>query len=250
MTWDNNVNRSIDGSGEKSDFIIEPSVRAEQQSPLADLTFGFASVELSGAVHGKYDGLNYLAPGVRAGIRQQLDEGAHAPSITAGLALKYEFHDQDFRFGAEFNPWIEAKAHVGDQFSAALYYEYDNRFASDNPIYDRTGHTLGVDTELAVGEESTILMGYRYRKGDALVHQPRTDLGEEIRGERFPLDTFGSRYDAVKLDDATTHRVHIGLRYAVSLYTSIRLEYAYEQIKGEGDKYPSSQFIIGLTHLL
>lgn len=251
FTADDNINRSFDGDGEKSDVVIEPLLRVERQSQLADYTFSYVAGELAGAIHGKYDKLNRVAPGVDLGLRHMLGEGVEASVLQAGFGLKYEFHDQDARFGAEINPRLAFLASADDNaVRAELYYEYDNRFASENPVYDREGHTLGVEGELAVNEQLSITLDYSYRRGDVLVHQPRSDLGEEIRGKRFPLDTFGDRFDAVNLEDGDTHTVGIGVRYAMTLYTSISAGLAYEEIKADGDKYPSSQFLLGLTHLL
>jgi len=250
FTADDNINRSFDGDGEKSDVIIEPSLRVEQQLQLADYTYSYLAGILSGAIHGKYNKLNYVAPGVEAGIRQLLGEGVNAPALQAGLGLKYEFHNQDQRFGAEVNPRLSADFFAGQSVRAGVFYEYDNRFASDKSVYDREGHTVGLDGELAVNEQLAITLGYSYRRGDVLVHQPRTDLGEEIRGRRLPLDTFGDRYDAVKLEDGDTHTFRLGIRYALNLYTALTAGFAYEEIKADGDKYPSNQILLGLTHLL
>ena len=250
FTADDNINRSFDGDGEKSDVIIEPSIRLERQFQLADYTFSYLAGEVAGAIHGKYNKLNHVAPGVDIGIRRQLGDGLDASALQAGFGLKYEFHDQDQRFGAEFNPRLSAHLGLGPTVRAELFYEYDNRFASDNSVYDREGHTVGLNGEVAINEQLAITIGYNYRRGDVLVHQPRDDLGEEIRGERLPLDTFKDRFDAVKIEDGDTHTVHLGLRYAVSLYTVVSAGIAYEEIKADGDKYPSNQLILGVTHLL
>lgn len=248
--YDSNINRSFDGDGEKSDFVIMPRLRMERQDPLGDTMFTYYAGTLSGEIHGQYNKLNYIAPGVDGGVRIPLGDHDRAPVLLAGLALKYEFHDQDMRFGAEANPRLEARIPFADQASVSFFYEYDNRFASENSIYDRDGHTLGFYIEADVNEQIAVTAGYAYRKGDVLVHQPREDLGEEIRGRRLPLDTFKNRYDAVKFDDEDTHYAHIGLRYALDLYTSLHLGFAYEQIKAEGDTYPSTQLLLGLKYLL
>lgn len=250
ITVDDNINRSFDGDGEKQDVLFEPSARLERQHQLADYTFSYIAGELAGAIYGKYNKLNHVAPGVNLGIRQQLGEGPNAPALQAGFGLKYEFHDQDQRFGAEFNPRLSAEIGMGPMVMANVYYEYDNRFASENSVYDRAGHTVGFEGDVAINPQLAIVVGYSYRRGDVLVHQPRTDLGEEIKGKRLPLDTFGDRYDAVKLKDGDTHKVHIGLRYAMTLYTALNIGYTYEEIKADGDKYPSNQFILGVQHLL
>ena len=250
ITADDNVNRSFDGDGEKRDFIFAPTFEVERQTPIGETTFGYLNLAVEGRIHGKYNKLNHVAPGFVTGIRHALG-GPEAPSVVvASVGLKYEFHDQDFRFGAEVNPRLEWQFRAGQALRGALYYEYDNRFASENPVYDREGHTFGFDVEASVTADAALLLGYRYRHGDVLVHQPRTDLGEEIRGRRFPLDTFRSRYDAVKIDDEDTHHVSLGLRYILSLYTSVQAGIAYEDIRAAGDSYPSMQFIFGVTHLL
>lgn len=250
VTADDNINRSFDGDGEKSDVIFAPAIRLERQTQLGDDTYSFLAGILSGAVHGKYNKLNHVAPGVDAGIRRQLGEGAGTSALLAGIGLKYEFHDQDDRFGAEVNPRLVFQLGLSPAVRAGFFYEYDNRFASENSVYDRSGHTFGFDGEVAINEQLAVTFGYSYRNGDVLVHQPRADLGEEIKGKRLPLDTFGDRYDAVKLDDGDTHNVQLGLRYAVSMYTSLSAGFAYEEIKADGDKYPSSQFLFGVMHLL
>ena len=247
---DDNINRSFDGNGEKSDVVFKPVLRLEQQYPMEGGMVGVLGGELAGALHGRYNKLNHVAPGVSAGVRKLMGEGTEAPVLSAGLRLKYEFHDQDARFGAEVNPRLAVEMPFGAALTGAVFYEYDNRFASENPIYDRDGHTLGFQVDLAVTEQVELVAGYQYRYGDVLVHQPRSDLGEEIRGKRLPLDTFKDRYDAVSFKDETTHRASVGMKYAVSLYTSVGLGLAYEEIKAEGDKYPSMQFILGFTHLL
>ncbi len=250
VTLDDNINRSFDGDGEKQDVRFEPSLRLERQHQLADYTFSYIAGEVTGAIYGKYEKLSHVAPGVDIGLRQQLGEGPNAPGLQAGFSLKYEFHQQDARFGAEFNPRVSAQIGLSPMALVQLYYEYDNRFAGENSVYDRDGHTFGVEGEVAVNQQMAIIVGYRYRRGDVLVHQPRTDLGEEIKGKRLPLDTFGDRYDAVKLKDGDTYKAHIGLRYAVTLYTALNIGYAYEEIKADGDTYPSNQLILGINHLL
>jgi hypothetical protein len=250
MVADDNINRSFDGNGEKSDVVFRPVLRLEQQYPMEGGMIGVLGGELVGAVHGRYNKLNYMAPGVSAGVRRPVGAGEQTPVLSAGLRLKYEFHEQDARYGAEVNPRLEAELPFGAALTGMVFYEYDNRFASENPVYDRDGHTVGFQVDMAVTEQVALVAGYHYRMGDVLVHQPRTDLGEEIRGERLPLDTFKDRYDAVGIKDETTHRASVGMEYAVSIYTSLRAGLAYEEIKADGDKYPSMQFILGFTHLL
>lgn len=250
LTYDSNINRSFDGDGEKSDFILEPALRFQRQTVLTDTTFAHYSGVIGGALHGKYNKLNYLAPGLDLGLRQLVGRATNPGALIASLAVKYEFHDQDMRFGAEANPRLEARFPLGEQATLGLFYEYDNRFASENPIYDRDGHTVGFTAKVAFNEQTALILGYNYRRGDVLVHQPREDLGIEIRGERLPLDTFKSRYDAVKFKDEETHNVQLGVRHALNLYTAIHAGLAYEEISAKGDSYPSMQFIFSVTHLL
>ena len=250
FTADDNVNRSLDGDGEKNDVIFEPALRVERQFLLADQTFSYVAGELAGAIHGRFHRLNHVAPGVDVGIRQQLGDQPDAPALQAGVRLKYEFHEQDPRFGAEINPRLAALVNAGDVARGELYYEYDNRFASENSVYDRDGHTIGLEGELAVNEQLSLTLEYSYRRGDVLVHQPRDDLGVQIKGRRFPVNTFSDRYDAVKIRDGDTHTLGIGVRYAVTLYTSLTAGLAYEEIRADGDKYPSNQLLLGVQHLL
>lgn len=250
VTSDDNINRSFDGDGDRSDVVFEPALRLQQQYPLADRTFAYLGGAVEGAIHGRYNKLNFVAPVISSGIRQVLGEGHNAPIFLAGLSLKYEFHQQDARFGAEANPRLELEFPFEDLLVASLYYEYDNRFESDNPVYDRSGHTFGLDTETVVTDHVSIIAGYSYRRGDVLVHQPRDDLGEEIRGKRYPIDTFTSRYDAVSIDDEDTHQFRIGLRYKLSLFTALNIGFAYEDIRADGESYPSQQMVLGVTHLL
>ncbi len=249
-TYDSNMNRSFDGDGEKSDFVIQPTLRLERQDPIADDMFAYYEGILTGKIHAQFNKLNYISPGVGAGVRYHLGPDERSPVLSAGLSLKYEFHQQDMRFGAEANPRLEGRFSLPGQTFLSLFYEYDNRFASENPVFDRDGHTIGFSVETDIHDQIVLVAGYEYRYGDVLVHQPRQDLGEEIRGQRLPLDTFRDRYDAVKFDDETTHYVHIGMNYQLDLYTTLYLGLAYEQIKAEGDRYPSTQILLGLTHLL
>lgn len=250
LTVDDNINRSFDGNGEESDLVLEPVLLLEQQFPLADNLFGYTAVELAGAVHADFNGLNRAAPGVEGGIRQPLGEGPRAPVFEAGLGLSYAFYEQDFRSGAEINPHLSLQFNPTERLLAEIGYAYDNRFASDNPVYDVVGHTLSVDAEYVMTEETLVTAGYQYRRGDVLVHQPRNDLGAEIRGRRFPVSTFGSRFDAVNIEDEVTHHLSLGVRYIMSLYTSFHAGLAYEEIRAEGDSYPSLQFTVGVKHLL
>lgn len=250
VSTDDNVNRSFDGDGEKSDLIIEPALRIERQTPLTPGLVGFVAGTVHGAIYGRYNKLNYVAPGIDAGLRQQLGESPSAPALIGGLRLHYEFHNQDPRFGAEIRPRIGFSMDAGGVFLASFYYEYDSRFASDNPVYDKTGHAIGFEGDVFLNEQTAATVGYVYRRGDVIVHQPRQDLGMEIRGERFPIDTFRDRYDAVNISDSDTHTISLGIRHDLSLYTTLRAGLVYEEIRADGDSYPSRQFVFGVSHLL
>ncbi len=249
-TFDDNVNRSFDGDGEKKDFILEPSIAIELQRELAPSAFLHTKLSLSGALHGKYDGLNRVVPRADVGVRQVLGDEPGASALRGDIGLAYEFYDYDARFGALINPRVEWSRNFDDMVIVALFYEYDNRFASDNSVYDVSGHTLGVDGEIALVEDVSILLGYSFRRGDVVVHEPRSDLGEEIKGKRLPLDTFRDRYDAVNYSDADIHRLSIGLRRYLGIYTSVQASYTYELIDADGEDYPSNQLAVGLVHLL
>lgn len=250
VKYDDNVNRSYDGNGEKGEVMFHASLRAERQVQLDAYTYSHMGAVLSGTLHDKYSGLNLLAPGVDAGLRHQMGDGADAILLLGSVALRGEFYDQDFRIGALFTPRLEARKVFNNNMDAGVYYQYDNRFASDNEVYDIDGHTIGIDAEWTVSDQVVLMAGYSYRYGSSIVHQPLDDLGAEVKGKRFPVSTFGDRYAAVNLSDTDTHHIGVGLRYAVSLYTALHAGYAYEEIKGKGDSYPSSQFSIGLSHLL
>jgi hypothetical protein len=250
LVQDDNINRSFKGDGEKSETLLRASVRAEQQQQLDPYTFTHYAVVLSGVVHAEYNGLNMISPGVDAGVRRQVGEGEDALSLRAGLGLAYQSFNQDFRAGAWVAPRLEARMGLMDNVSGGLRYVYDNRFASDKSVYDIDGHTLGLDAEWTVSERVVLVLGYSYRRGSVIVHEPRDDLGAEIRGERLPNSTFKDRYDAVNLDDADTHTLQLEARYDINMYTSLRAGYIYEEIKGDGEKYPSNQFYLGLTHQL
>jgi hypothetical protein len=250
LTFDNNVNRSFDGNGERDDLFFSPLLRVEQQFPMADRTFGYVAGLLYGELYSEYSKLNFGAPGVDLGIRRQWQEDGKGPAFVAGLQMAYEFHNQDFRFGAEAKPRLQLELPAGDAFLATLTYTYDNRFASENPVYDQNGHTIGFTADMAVTEQVGIIIDYMYRRGDVLVHQPRDDLGAEIRGRRFPIDTFKQRYDAVKLKDEDTHTLSLNIRYDLDLYTSLRAGFVYEEIRAGGDTYPSTQLVLGLSYLL
>ncbi len=250
VTADNNVNRSFDGDGEKSDLIIEPALRIERQTPMAAGLVGYFAGTVHGEIHGRYNKLNFVAPGVDTGLRQQLGDSPSAPILTGGIRLHYEFHNQDPRFGAEIRPRLGVSVDIGGIFVGDLFYEYDNRFASENPVYDRKGHAVGFEGDVFLTEQTAVTLGYVYRRGDVIVHQPRQDLGMEIRGERFPIDTFRERYDAVNLSDGDTHTISLGVRHDLSLYTTVRVGFVYEEIRADGDSYPSQQFVLGVSHLL
>lgn len=250
VTADDNVNRSFDGDGEKSDLIIEPSLRIEHQTPLADGLVGYLAGTVHGALYGRYNKLNFIAPGVDAGLRQQLGQSPDSPVASASMRLHYEFHNQDARFGAEVRPRLALTSEFGGVLLATAFYEFDARFASDNPVYDRDGHNLGFSGDIYLTDQAAVIVGYVYRRGDVLVHQPRQDLGLEIRGERFPIDTFRDRYDAVNIPSGDTHTMTLGLRYDLSLYTTLRVGLQYEEIRAGGDSYPSKQFVFGVSHLL
>lgn len=251
LLQDDNVTRSPKGNKEKSETVLEGSVRAEQQQQLDAYTFSHIAVALYGEVYSKYNGLNMASPSLDAGLRHQVGEGDGALSLSARMGLAYEFFNQDWRNGIVVMPSLEARIGLAENVSGGLHYIYDNKFASDNPVYDIDGHTIGMDTEWLATEEISLSVGYSYRRGGTIVHEPRDDLGMEIRGERYPIDTFKmQRYDAVNLDNAETHTLYLEAQYDVNLYTAVRVGYVYEEIKGGGEKYPSNQFYLGYFHQL
>ncbi len=250
VRYDDNINRSFDGDGQKSDLIFQPELRIEQQFALGERLFGYTAGTLHGEVHGRYNKLNFIAPGFDVGVRQLVGQQPETGALSAGLGMWYEFHNQDFRFGATFQPRVSADFEVADALTLSLFYQYDNRFASENSVYDREGHTIGLGVAVPVSEEVTVMLGYDYRNGSVLVHEPLPDLGVEIRGSRFPVDTFRDRYEAVRYRDADTHTLALGVQYEVSLYTSLRGGIVYEEIRANNDSYPSMQLLVGLSHML
>ncbi len=250
VRYDDNVNRSFDGDGQKSDIVFQPELRIEQQLALGERLFGYAAGTVHGEVYGRYNKLNFIAPGFDVGIRQQVGQQPETGALSAGLAMWYEFHNQDPRFGAIFQPRLSADFEVASALTLSLFYQYDNRFASENSVYDREGHTIGLGLAVPVSDVVTIMMGYDYRNGSVLVHEPLDDLGVEVRGSRLPVDTFRERFEAVRYRDADTHTLALGLQYEVSLYTSVRGGIVYEDIRTSDDSYPSMQLRFGLSHLL
>ncbi len=251
LMYDDNINRSIDGSGEKGDLVIAPQLSLLMQRPLAHRWAFTGQGYVQGTIHGQYNKLNYLAPGLEAGFSYALGDTPRALLLRAQLGLRYEFHEQDFRFGAEMIPRLSAEFGLGAQLYAALYYEYDNRFASEEEIYDREGHTFGFTVDLELAPEYGVELGYAYRRGDVLVHQPTTTPAPNIRGEVFPVDnTFKSRFAALKFEDQDQHHLYVGAYYALSLYTTVNFRVAYEQIDLDDDTVASTQFRLALSHLL
>jgi|GEM_PF-1894443 len=252
LVTDDNINRAPDGEGEKSDVIIRPSLRAEMQQEMAMQTFAHMAVYAEGAIHGKYDGLNYMEPGVAVGGRHMFGEGESAMSLLGELGLGYQFFDQDIRSGAVFDPRVELRIPIEERIELGFSYAYDTKFSSDNPIYDVAGHTLGLRGTVRVSDALGLVMGYQYRQGDTIIHERNAEgvLGEEIRGERLPLDTFKQRYTAVQLEDADTHTFEVGVRYEYDLYTTMNLRFRYEEIEEGSEKYPSTQLLLGVSHAL
>ena len=250
LRYDNNINRSFDGRGEKSDLVLQPTAYIERQDQVGDMTYSFLELGAIAALHFDYNKLNYIQPGVEGGVRQLLGQEGDSTALVAGLFLSYILHNQDAQFGAEALPYVRFDFAATPDLLLSVGYQFDARFASNNSVYDRNGHALGFRAELLLTDEIASYVGYRYRRGDSLVHQPRSDAGVEIRGERFPNSIFGDRYDAVKLKDTDAHTFDAGLRYDYDLYTSFRGGLRYELIRDGGDDYPSLQLILGLSYLL
>lgn len=251
ITLDDNINRSIDGDGEKQDVIITPQLSLQMEQPLGSDWFVNLKAYMEGAIHGKYRRLNYLAPGAVGRVSRPLGADGQTALFLAQLGIRYEFHEQDFRFGAEVNPSVAFRYRIGERLFSQLYYEYDNRFASENKIYDRSGHTFGIDLDFELAPEYGLEAGYAYRHGDVLVHEPRDTPAPNVPNRVFPVDnTFKSRYAALKFEDEETHRFYVGGFYAISLYTSINLRLAYEDIRANDESYPSQQILLTVTHLL
>lgn len=245
---DDNINRSFDGDGEKSDTVFKPAVSVERQNQVGELTFTRTALSLEGAVHSRFSGLNHISPVMDAGLRRHMGGPGGSPTARFDLALGYEFFDQDDRFGAFVKPRIELSAMLEERVELSLYYEYDNRFASENTVFDVEGHAVGTSGELALTPDMFIVLGYQFRRGDAVVHQPG-DLGV-IKGEQLPLDTFKDRFTAVNLGNADTHTIDIGIRYFLNLFTELRAGYTYEEIRADGDEYPSNRFFMAVKHSL
>ncbi len=251
LKWDDNINRSIDGDGEKQDVVITPQLSLQTVQPLGDAWSANMKAYMEGAIHGQYRRLNYLAPGAIARVSRPLGLDDQRALVLAQVGLRYEFHEQDFRFGAEVNPRVGVQYRFGERVYSSLYYEYDNRFASENEIYDRTGHTFGLDLDVELAPEYGLEAGYSYRHGDVLVHEPTDTPAPNVPNRVFPVDnTFKSRYAALKFEDEETHRFYIGGYYAINLYTSVNLRLAYEDIRANNDSYPSQQILLTVTHLL
>ncbi len=250
ITLDNNINRSIDGDGEKRDLVIEPRLSLQHQYPLENEWVFSLEGYLAGAIHGKYHKLNHVVPGAIVGMSRFLGDGANAPLFIAQLGVRYEFHDQDARFGAEVNPRLETQFNLGDFLYSSIYYEYDNRFASENEIYDRDGHTIGLHIDVEVTPQYIFQLGYAYRYGDVLVHEPSDGPAPNIPGKVFPVDTFTAHYAALKFTNEDRHTLYVGAQYALSLYTTLDLRLVHEEIRANSDKYPSSQILFAVRHIL
>ncbi len=253
---DDNISRSPDGEGEKSDMVFIPALSVERQAQVGEHTFTRTSLKLEGAIHERYRKLNRVTPVLGSGLRHHLGDGLADPVLRLDLALGYDFYDQDSRFGAFIEPRIEIRARIEDRVDIALHYAYDNRFASEKKVFDVEGHSIGVTADLEFTEDAFFVLGYEYRRGDVVVHTrnptepPEAYFQPPVRGERLPLYTFKERYTAVHLSDADTHTVTIGLRYYWNLYTELHAGFTYEEIRKDSVDYPSNQFFLAVKHSL
>jgi hypothetical protein len=247
LTVDDNVNRAA--RGEKSDIFMEPGVDLVRQDQVGEDLFSYVRLGMSGAFYLDYHKLGYARPQADAGVRGMID-GVPGGEWHAGMALAYEFHNQDIRSVSIAEPYVGIEAEAVQGLTLGALFSFESRMSAENPVYEGDQWTVSLYGDLAATEKVSLIGSVAFSSGDAVVHQPRSDLGEEIRGERLPLSTFGSRYDAVRATDADTLRLEAGVRYYLSRYAQFEGRLALEDIDAVGESHSSLQMIFGFSYLL
>lgn len=182
---EDNINRAIFAQEERSDQYWNGSVSLGRFYHFSGFTRMDISAQFDGRIHHKYSRLNQATPGLRLGIRHKLGLGPYQPWIKGFVSSGHIFSRSKIRQGFLTHAGISLGKRLNERVDFELSYGFDYRESRDkntiprqrlleagldpelsSSVYDLTGHSAGLQFNIAITEQLLMNLGYTFRRGD------------------------------------------------------------------------------------
>lgn len=260
FSYDDNVSNSLEAEDRKADGSVAASVSGGIYETLGAGTNLSLSLVAEPVTYLRYSGLNNLALGASARVRQKFGLGDAPWAALSMQVLHRDYHD-DYRDGWQYDAAASLGKQISERWSARASVRYD-RYNADRlqPVvlpgistaaYDTAGWNFGVQTAYAITQADLLSFAYTWRKGTATAVTPPDEEVLEYSSAVARDFAFSSTTPLVAYRiQAKTDLLSLTWSHALGAHVALNLAYAYTRSRTESElgNYYSNLISVSVTY--
>jgi hypothetical protein len=260
FAYDDNVSNSLEAEDRKADGSLAATVSGGIYETLGSSTSLGLNLIAEPATYLRYSGLDNLALGASARLRQKFGLGDAPSAVLSVQALHRDYH-YDYRDGWQYDAGVSLGRQISERWSARAGVRYD-RYSADRiqpavlpgistAAYDTSGWNFDVQSAFSLTPSDLLSLAYTWRKGTATAVTPPDEEVLEYSSAvaRDPVFSSTTPLVAYRIQ-AKTDLLSLTWSHALGAHTALNLAYAYVRSRTESElgAYYSNLISISLTY--